>query len=231
MAMCSFAIQKPISGSSGTFTGGLVKIIHHTTEGSKAADAFTAFAAHKSDPHFTVDATNIYQHIDTDVASRALKHPPGTPQTNRDSAIQIELVGFAGAAKNARSLANLARLCRWIEKEHAVSRTWASGAPKPAQNGKDPGGHKRDQPTWESKSGHYGHSQVPNNVHWDPAYSALEAAYVLAAEFDAAGHLTNPDHPAVRALAERPLPATTFEPAMIKDHDADAGEPENGDGE
>jgi hypothetical protein len=226
MAICPFAEQKPISGSSGSYTGGPFKIVHHTTEGGSADGAFSAFKAKKADPHFTVDATKIYQHIDTGVAARALRHPNGTPHTNRDSAIQIELVGFAGAAKNARALANVARLCRWIETKHGVPRVWPAGAPKPPKNGSDPGGHVRDQAIWDKQGGHYGHSHVPNNSHWDPAYSALEAAYVLAAEFDSAGHISNPDHPTVQALADRQLPAAAYEPSVIHDHNDDAGEDE-----
>jgi len=226
MPHCPFAEQKPISGSSGSFTGGPFKIVHHTTEGKTAEGAFDAFRNKKADPHFTVDATKIYQHIDTSVAARALRHPAGTPETNRDSALQIELVGFAGASKNARALANVARLCRWLEATHAIPRAWPAGPPKPPVHGGDPGGHHRDQAIWDAKGGHYGHSQVPNNTHWDPGYSALEAAYVLAAEFDEKGHLTNPNDPAVKALADRPLAAAPETPVVIDDHDDDAGEPE-----
>ena len=44
----------------------------------------------------------------------------------------------------------------------------------------DPGGHNRSVANWNSKGGHYGHSQVPENIHWDPAYTALELAFVIA---------------------------------------------------
>src|SRR5215210_3512071 len=99
MARFPAAEWKPISGSSGSFTGGPFKIVHHTTEGSSAAGAFSAFQSHRSDPHFTVDEQKIYQHIDTSMAARALKNPAGGVQTNRDSAIQIEVVGFAHRPK------------------------------------------------------------------------------------------------------------------------------------
>lgn len=228
MAICPFAQQKPISGSSGSHVSGPTKIVHHTTEGSSAQGAFDAFRAHRSDPHFTVDRTTVFQHIDTGVAARALRNAAGGVQTNRDGAIQIEVVGFAGARKNAQTLRNVARLCRWIEHEHGVPRVWPSGPPKPPRNGGDPGGHNRDAAIWDSKSGHYGHSHVPENTHWDPAYDRIEADFLFAAEFDAAGHLTNPDHPAVAALANRPLAADAPDPVVMIDHadvgeDADAG--------
>ncbi len=226
MAQCPFATQHPISGSSGSYTGGPFKIVHHTTEGPSAQGAFDAFAAHRSDPHFTVDRTGVFQHIDTGVAARALRHKlPDGIQTNRESAVQIEVVGFAGAAKNPQTLRNVARLCRWIEAAHHVPRLWPSGPPKPPRNGGDPGGHNRDSANWDGKGGHFGHSHVPDNVHWDPAYTAVEAAYVLAAEFDEAGHLTNPAHPAVQALASRPLALDDSEPQVMEDHN-DVGEPD-----
>lgn len=223
MALCPFAIHQPTSDSAGKYTGGPFKIVHHTTEGSTAQGAFAAFAKHKSFPHFTVDRTTIHQHIDTGLSARALRHPAGTVETNRDSAVQIEVVGFAGAAKNPQTLRNVARLCRWIEDTHGVPAVWPAGPPRPPVDGRDPENHNRDPKIWDSKGGHYGHSNVPGNTHWDPAYSAIEAAYVLAAAFDVAGHLTNPDHPAVEALANRPVALDAPEPQVMDDH-ADVGE-------
>jgi hypothetical protein len=184
MAIYPFAIQKPFTGSSGAYLGGPFKIVHHTTEGSSAQGAFGAYIANRSDPHFTVDATTVYQHIDTDVAARSLRNAPGGVQTNRDSAIQIEIVGFAHRQKSRDTLQNVARLCRWIEATHGVPRVWPNGPPKPAAGGRDPGGHNRDARTWNTQGGHYGHSQVPENTHWDPGFTADEARFIL--EFDPA---------------------------------------------
>ncbi|MFK3889074.1 N-acetylmuramoyl-L-alanine amidase [Sphingomonas sp. NPDC079357] len=224
MADCPFAKPEPISGSSGDNLGGPYKIVHHTTEGSSASGAFAAFRKNRSDPHFTVDRTTVYQHIDTDVAARALRNAPGGVQTNRDSAVQIEVVGFAGANKHPQTLKNVARLCRWIEKTHQVPRQWPAGPPRSPLNGGDPGGHNRDPKIWEATSGHYGHSQVPENVHWDPAYTKVEVEYLMAATFDDDGNLTNPEHAAVKALANRPLSLDAPEPVIMTDH-ADVGEP------
>jgi hypothetical protein len=225
MAMCPFATQHVISGSSGSNIGGPFKIVHHTTEGSSAAAAFSAFAAHRSDPHFTVDKTGVFQHIDTNVAARALRNAPGGVETNRDSAVQIEVVGFAGSRKDDATLKNVARLCRWIEKTHNVPLVWPSGYPKPAVNGGDPGGHNRDATNWDKKSGHYGHCHVPENIHWDPAYSKVEADYLMAVEFDDTGHVSNPTHPALVAFANRPLSMSAAPPKVMIDHD-DVGEPD-----
>ena len=179
MPRCPFATWKEISGPSGAYTGGPFKIVHHTTEGSSAQGAFAAFSSHRSDPHFTVDATTIYQHIDTGKAARALRNPAGGVETNRDSAVQIEVVGFAHRPKTRATLENVRRLCRWIESTHGVPKVWPNGPPKPAVNGRDPGGHNRNAANWDRKGGHYGHSNVPENTHWDPAYSAAEVEFLM----------------------------------------------------
>lgn len=232
MAKCPFAQWHPISGPSGHHVGGPYKIVHHTTEGPSAAGAFAAFGTHHSDPHFTVDGTTVYEHVDTDVAARALRHDPGTPETNRDSAVQIEVVGFAGAPKRTATLKNVARLCRWIEQAHVIPRVWPAGLPNPPVRGRDPGGHRRDPQIWGNHGGHFGHSQVPGNTHWDPAYTTVEADYVLHALFDKDGALINGSDPMVAPLLARaPAPATGYEPEIMHDHDADAGEPVREDGE
>jgi len=182
MAKCPFAVWNPFGGSPGGYTGGHpFKIVHHTTEGSSADAAFREYRNSKNIPHFTVDDMTIYQHVDTDQAASALRHPDGTTETNRSSAVQIELVGFAGRPKSAASLENVARLCRWIEATHRVPSVWPNGSPKPAVNGQDPGGHNRNQQNWDNLGGHYGHCQVPNNTHWDPAYTGAEVSAVMEA--------------------------------------------------
>lgn len=213
MARCPFAKWSPITNPAGCgrYLGGPFKIVHHTTEGNDAAGAMSTFRKNGDDPHFTVDATTIYQHVDTDFGSMALRNAKGGVETNRDSAIQIELVGFAGKPKDARSLALVARLCRWIEATHGVPRVWPGGAPRPAIGGQDPGGHVRDATLWNTTGGHYGHSQVPENTHWDPAYTAAEAAYVLAADFNEAGIGTTVNLPSL-------LEATTDMPSALTGH-------------
>ena len=183
MAICPFAEFKSMPGFSGSYSSGPFKIVHHTTQGFTAIDAFDAYTANKSAPHFTVDETTIFQHFDTSKFSRSLANPSGGVQTNRESAIQIEVVGFAEAPKDGRTLALVAKLCRWIEENHDVDRIWPSGLPKVATpQGKDPGGHNRDVDNWTKISGHYGHSQVPENTHWDPAYTPAEVALIISSE-------------------------------------------------
>lgn len=191
MAKCPFAIWDQLTGDCGAHLGGPFKIVHHTTEGSGYAGARATFLARRTDPHFTVDDTTIYQHIDTERSARSLRNAPGGRQTNRDSAIQIELVGFAGRPKSVASLRNVARLCRWLEATHQIPKVWPNGLPMPARNGRDPGGHNRDAETWDTVGGHYGHSHVPENTHWDPAYTADELAIVMDGQV-AVSHAATP---------------------------------------
>ncbi|BAQ67151.1 N-acetylmuramoyl-L-alanine amidase [Geminocystis sp. NIES-3709] len=185
MAKCPFATWKPITGGVGAYSGGPFKIVHHTTEGSTASGAMGAYKANKSDPHFTVDPITIYQHIDTSVSARSLANPPGGVQTNRDSAIQIEVVGFAGKPKNSATLKNVAKLCRWIEQTHSVPQKWPNGFPKVGT--RDPGGHNRNANNWDKTGGHYGHSQVPENTHWDPGYTRSEVEIIMGGSLEFVG--------------------------------------------
>lgn len=182
MARCPFAVWDEITGDSGGFSKGPYKIVHHTTELDTYAKCRTAYKNKKADPHFTVDGTQIYQHVETDRSSRALRNPPGGVETNHWSAISIELVAKAGQDKDAEVLKNTAKLCRWLEEQYGIPQAWPSGHPKPPRNGKDPGGHNRDVDNWTNKGGHYGHSQVPENDHWDPAYTEEEVKIITPDE-------------------------------------------------
>jgi hypothetical protein len=219
MAKCPFAEWKPISGSCGSFVGGKPKIVHHTTEGSNAAAALAAFKAKKADPHFTVDGTRIYQHIDTDQAARALRNAAGGSQTNRSRSVQIEVVGFAGKRKGKKTLTNVARLCRWLEAQHDIPLVWPNGVPKPASGGADPGGHNRNAAHWNGEAGHFGHCHVPENTHWDPAYDKVEVDFLMAAKFGADGKLANPQEAAVKTFLDRPdAPLSAAPPQVMEDH-------------
>lgn len=222
MARCPFATWMPISGPVGSYVGGPFRIVHHTTEGGSASGAFAAFKAHRSDPHFTVDQHTVFQHIDTSVSARALRNVSGGVQTNRLSAIQIEVVGTAAKPKPRATLENVARLCRWIERTHGVPSAWPAGLPKPAKNGRDPGGHNRSAAIWASKGGHYGHSQVPENSHWDPGYNPDEAAFVLRFDPDNPAGLVDPKIEEMRQSFPEDVRIDT-EDIAIPDH-SDVGE-------
>ena len=105
MARCPFAEQDPIvhNGSvitGGTYTGGPFKIVHHTTEGLTYQSARATYERTGNLPHFTIDSKRIFQHLDTGRSATALRNAPGGVETNRDSAVQIEVVGRAAAPKS-----------------------------------------------------------------------------------------------------------------------------------
>ncbi|MFL5538298.1 MAG: N-acetylmuramoyl-L-alanine amidase [Longimicrobiaceae bacterium] len=127
MAICPFATWDEINGPSNSYTGGPFRIVHHVTDGSDYPRS--TYAERKNEPHFTVTSTRIYQHVDTAKASRALKNPPGGVETNRLSAVQIEVVGYSGKPKNRDTLRNMARLCRWIEATHGIPRCGPTATP------------------------------------------------------------------------------------------------------
>ncbi|MEP5758703.1 MAG: N-acetylmuramoyl-L-alanine amidase [Litoreibacter sp.] len=190
MPKCPFATWNPITGNVGPYTAGPFRIVHHTTEGSTAKGALSTYRTKRNDPHFTVDHEKIFQHIDTALSARSLRNNSGGVQTNKHSALQIEVVGFAHRPKSAGTLSNVARLCRWLELQHDVLTIWPNGPPKIAtSDGRDPGGHNRDATVWATMGGHYGHSQVPENTHWDPAYTASELEFLMEAEFTDEGEL------------------------------------------
>lgn len=99
MARCPFATWRPISGSSGPHLDGPFKIVHHTTEGSTAQGAMDAFRRNRSDPHFTVDATTIFQHIDTAEGAR-------TVQRERNGGLTMALGAYYFRALDSRKLAS-----------------------------------------------------------------------------------------------------------------------------
>jgi peptidoglycan hydrolase-like protein with peptidoglycan-binding domain len=176
-----FAEDHPITRAGrvitgGTYTGGPFKIVHHTTEGSLES-ALATYPETGNIPHFTVHKGRILQHLDTARSATALRNEDGGVQTNRDSAVQIEVVGFAKQPKDPETLASVAKLCRWIEETHQVARDWPNGFPTA------PGApENRNATTWNTRSGHYGHCHVPENDHDDPGYTRAEVELVMGSE-------------------------------------------------
>ena len=147
------------------------KVVWHKTQGSTAAGAFGVYASMLAAPHFTTDGSRIYQHIDTNRSAYALRNVSGGVETNRDGAIQIEVVGFSGT-DNLAAVKNAKKVKDWIEKTHGIPSRWPGGRP-PREYVSHSG--FRSVANW-SQSGNFGHSQVPENHHWDPAWTDAEWA-------------------------------------------------------
>lgn len=177
MARCPFAQWVPADRKTGPHTGGPDKVVHHKTV-VDSENARALYGKTGSWPHFTVGDT-IQQHYDTSVYSRALRNESGGVQTNSDGAIQIELRGMPGVTAKTNWLKNLVLLLDWIEGTHHIPNVWPNGRPKKATaDGRDPGGHNRNAHVWDTQGGHYGHSNVPENTHWDPAYTDAEWEFI-----------------------------------------------------
>jgi N-acetylmuramoyl-L-alanine amidase-like protein len=148
---------------AGDYTGGPFKGVLHTTEGGTAAGAISAYRKNNSWPHFTVDKDGkVYQHVPIDKAARSLVNLSGGVQTNRDSAIQIEVVGRANnPVWPLIQVENLRILMRWIESQTLIQQS-------------GPVFHDQQhvvrftQQQWDNFNGWCGHQHVPENTHWDP---------------------------------------------------------------
>jgi hypothetical protein len=157
----------------GAFTGGPFKGVLHTTEGGSYSGARAAFVANGSAPHFTVAVENgrfvVRQHIPLDRGAKALMHPSGTVETNRDGAIQIEIVGFSAQQSTWSDvmLAGLASLMRWIEAQTGIKPTSPVFRAYPGSAGIG-NGVRMSSAAWDSFNGWCGHQHVPNNDHGDP---------------------------------------------------------------
>ncbi|PBC80190.1 hypothetical protein BX265_5028 [Streptomyces sp. TLI_235] len=101
--------------------------------------------------------------------AKAVKNLPGGVETNRkgDICIQIEILFFPHCRVNGQVYATVAdtpcvgldRLMAWL-RSWGVPDVWPMGAPTWPP--------RRSVTTWNARSGHYGHSQVPENDHTDP---------------------------------------------------------------
>lgn len=179
--------------SGGGFTSGPAKGVLHTTEGQTAGGAIGAYTVNNSWPHFTVTFENsvfeVFQHIDTSEGARALLNKSGGVQTNRDSAIQIEIVGTCNTANRdswgeqyvenfpTAYLDGIAALMRWIEADSGVARIQLSSfLSYPDSYGAD-NGVRLSPEDWDNNSGWCGHQNVPENDHGDPGL--LNIGYLL----------------------------------------------------
>lgn len=151
------AIRVPYS-DAGPFVTGRPKLVWHTTEGV----GLPVYAG--SQPHFTLNPANgqLHQHIPINRAAKTLKHPPGTVETNRANAIQVELRGFASLTGTwpKAYYENIAKLARWIEDN--------AGVPSVSTVEFKRGVARLTPQAWLNYTGHIGHCHVPNNDHWDP---------------------------------------------------------------
>lgn len=155
--------------SSGSWVSGYpARGVLHTTEGSTASGATSAYSKNNSWPHFTLSETaKVYQHLAINVAARALKNLAGGVETNRAHAIQIEIVGFAAkpATYSVAQWDALRNLMRWIEQNAGVKPEGPGRAFATKYGQKE---LRFTNAEWYNFNGWCGHCHVPENDHWDP---------------------------------------------------------------
>lgn len=166
----------------GSYTGGPSKGVLHTTE----TNVFPGYEGGQTCPHLTVraDASSqkleVRQHVPLDRAARALRNAAGGVQTNRDSAVQIELVGTCNPAWAERSgyvfwpkapgwaLDELRALMRRLEDACGIRPVTVSPwLAYPSSYGTK-SGQRLSLSQWDNYSGWVGHQHVPENDHGDP---------------------------------------------------------------
>lgn len=173
-AWCPWATKDVVFPDAGPYVGGPFRGVLHTTEGSSYAGARAAYASTHDGPHFTVSQDGIWQHVALDRASTALVHASGQIDTNRLSAVQIEIVGFA-AHPEALPLANVKRLMVWIEQQTGIAAIAPKFLPYPQSAGAST--VRFSSGMWAKFGGWCGHEHVPQNDHGDPG--AIDIATLL----------------------------------------------------
>lgn len=191
---------------AGAHIAGPSRIVLHTTEGATYAGARSAYKANKVSPHFTVSYETghlqVYQHVALDRSSTALEHRAGTVQTNRQSAIQIEVVAFAAKPAWPDGLiTGVADLIGWIITQTGVKPVAPQFEAYPASYGENNGVRFSDA-AWLAFNGVCGHQHVPHQAHGDPGAINIAALLpVPAPEQPAAPAPINKEVTGVRIFA------------------------------
>lgn len=174
-----YALWKGDGRSGGSYTSGPWKVVLHTTETS----ALPGYSNGATAPHITYIAKSRewVQHTSFLTAARALVNGPDPVQTNRDSAIQVEIVCYSNKPLADKSSArtwvgdlteanldDIRQFLIWTNATFGVKLEWPGvQALSYAQANKL--GFRMSTRKWDSWGGVCGHQHVPDaNTHWDP---------------------------------------------------------------
>jgi len=122
-------------------------------------------------PHLLVDpfTGRIAQFFSANSRAKAVVNAAGGVETNRKGnvCIQIEWLFFPYCRVGGKVYASLLDTpMRGLDRVMAWLRSW--GVPDVWPMGEPAWSANRNAQTWNTRSGHYGHSQVPENDHTDP---------------------------------------------------------------
>lgn len=186
VSRCPFASWNPIRGYPGlSFVQGVpMRGVLHSTEviGFYRPRSDGSYFGGAAPPHFTVDANTIWQHIDTSLGAYALENRAGGVETNREGAIQIEVMGRAAEAPTwtEATYTNLARLMRWVEADCGIDAEYIDeGHYYPPENGIRLGQEpwRISFADWPSVNCWVGHQHCPENSHGDPGKVRLDLLF------------------------------------------------------
>ena len=198
----------------GAYTSGPWKIVVHTTE--VHADIDNGWLAGWKHPsHIVVDPVRrkVAQCLPLDRAARSLVGGAGY-ETNRDSAIQVEIVAYSDltlaqsrdAARwhvtnltdddlNYVAAGVLAPVCAWVRSQGGEIDLDDVPPLSPIGGSASTSAPQRFTPArWDNFAGLCGHRHVPNNAHWDPGELDLRklAAYTRSALDSTLGPASDP---------------------------------------
>lgn len=172
------------------------RVVWHTTESGHGDVSFKNVGDYLrsigAEPHFLYDPVTdrLGQYGPLNESARALKND-GITRTNRTGkvCIQIEVLAkaaspFTGYWKPGPNLKALMRAIRsWgipdVFPMGALASKYGDSAAK------------RDRNVWATKGGHYGHSNVPGNDHWDPGNIDKVALFAAAPKESTGGGSTS----------------------------------------
>lgn len=165
-------------GDAGNYLGGPYRGVLHTTEGASYAGARGSYVQHRSNPHFTVNGSMVWQHCAINRAARSMQNKEGGVETNRQSCIQIEVVGFAAnPVWTPDTIESTRRVMEWCEKQTGIRPTAPRFLAYPASYGyKAP--QRMGNQAWLRWDGWCGHEHVPENDHGDPGACPITALLV-----------------------------------------------------
>lgn len=156
---------------SGALSGSVKKVVWHTTENDPTKTSATTIARYLNSVGAQVHIVwnpytgEIIQMIPANRGARALINKAGGVDTNTSGGIviQIEVVGRAKEPFTNGPMKNFDKIIGWL-RALGIPDVWPAGdlKPYPASYG-----GVRSTSAW-AKSGHFGHSQVPENDHGDP---------------------------------------------------------------
>jgi hypothetical protein len=167
--------------NGGTFSGGPFRGVIHTTEFKTYTPSTTDYYGKYDPPHFTMvmsasDLVKVYQHFPITVAARALQHHPKGVETNRRSAIQIEIAWVAAEIDKLPFpiVQKLWDWMRWVEDQTDVKQWISRDFLGLEARGYNSPSRMTDQ-EWNDFNGWCGHQHVPGNFHWDPGKLDIDA--------------------------------------------------------